>query len=237
MVARATWPVAYAGIIPDAIQRRLLDEWYSPESLGRALAARGFRFFVAESADGVVGFAPYVRRSPVSVELTRIHVLPERQRDGIGTRLLDAGLAELGCEPLQQLTVSVERDNVGRRFYERAGFGEPRELTHSDADLVIVDGSLVTHTDLRAVTVPWSRIRSASGMGACRSGAGPFGDRSTRPSELIWMASAVAIAAVKASAIPARSINSPNTRKNAAKPNSPSYNPRSTRTADAAPDR
>ena len=60
---------------------------------------------------------------------------------------------------------------------------------------------------------------------------------STKPSELIWMASAVAIAAVKASAIPARSINSPNTRKNAAKPNSPSNNPRSTCTADAAPDR
>ena len=26
-VARATWPVAYAGIIPDKVQRRLLDTW------------------------------------------------------------------------------------------------------------------------------------------------------------------------------------------------------------------
>ena len=60
MVARTTWPVAYAGIVPDAIQRRPLDEWYSPESLGRALAACGSSFFVAESADGVVGFAQYV---------------------------------------------------------------------------------------------------------------------------------------------------------------------------------
>jgi len=30
IVARATWPVTYAGIIPDDIQRRLLDSWYSP---------------------------------------------------------------------------------------------------------------------------------------------------------------------------------------------------------------
>jgi hypothetical protein len=29
------------------------------------------------------------------------------------------------------LTVSVERDNViGRRFYEKMGFAEPRALTH-----------------------------------------------------------------------------------------------------------
>jgi hypothetical protein len=32
-VARTAWPVVYAGIIPDEVQRRLLDEWYSPASL------------------------------------------------------------------------------------------------------------------------------------------------------------------------------------------------------------
>ena len=40
--------VAYAGIIPDEVQRRLLDSWYSLESLSRALAAQGSSFFVAE---------------------------------------------------------------------------------------------------------------------------------------------------------------------------------------------
>src|SRR5215468_8530809 len=89
-VARATWPAAYAGIIPDETQRRLLDSWYSPESLRRALAVEGSSFFVAESAGDVIGFAQFVRRSAESVELTRIYVLPARQRGGIGTRLLEA---------------------------------------------------------------------------------------------------------------------------------------------------
>jgi hypothetical protein len=71
-VARATWRVAYAGIIPDEVQRRVLDTWYSPESLSRALAAQGSSFFVAESSGDVVGFAQFVRRSAESVELTRI---------------------------------------------------------------------------------------------------------------------------------------------------------------------
>jgi ribosomal protein S18 acetylase RimI-like enzyme len=95
-VARATWPVAYAGIIPDEVQRRLLDSWYSLESLSRALAAHGSSFFVAESSGDVIGFAQFVRRSAESVELTRIHVLPDRQRGGVGMRLLDAGLTEFG---------------------------------------------------------------------------------------------------------------------------------------------
>ena len=129
-IARATWDVAYAGIIPDEVQRRLLDSWYSPESLSRALAVRESSFYVAESNGDVIGFAQFVRRSAESAELTRIYVLPERQRGGIGMRLLEAGLKEFASKSLKRLTVQVERDNShGRRFYERAGFVEPRELT------------------------------------------------------------------------------------------------------------
>src|SRR5262245_19878797 len=128
IVARTAWPIVYAGIISDQVQRRLLDDWYSQESLRRALAAERSRFFVADCSGEVVAFAQYVRRSTESVELTRIYVLPVRQRDGIGTRLLDAGLAEFAKAGLKRLTVSVERDNrIGRRFYERSGFGEPSE--------------------------------------------------------------------------------------------------------------
>jgi sugar lactone lactonase YvrE/ribosomal protein S18 acetylase RimI-like enzyme len=137
-VARATWPVAYADIIPDEVQRRLLDRWYSRESLSHALAAPGSSFFVAESSGEVIGFAQFVRRSPESVELTRIYVLPDRQRRGIGMRLLDAGLTEFAAEGLKHLTVEVERDNrSGRRFYERAGFAEPRQVTRDVQGFVL----------------------------------------------------------------------------------------------------
>jgi hypothetical protein len=56
-----------AGIIPDEVQRQLLDRWYSRESLSRALAAQGSSFFVAESNGDVIGFAQFVRRSAESV--------------------------------------------------------------------------------------------------------------------------------------------------------------------------
>ena len=55
--------------------------------MSRALAAQGSSFFVAESSGEVIGFAQFVRRSSESVELTRIYVLPDRQRSGVGMRL------------------------------------------------------------------------------------------------------------------------------------------------------
>lgn len=131
LVARTTWPVTYAGIIPDEIQRRLLDTWYSPERLSQDLVAPGSTFLVAERSGDLVGFAQYVRRSAESVELTRIYVLPDRQRSGIGARLLGAALAAFADEGLNRLTVAVEQENlVGRGFYEKMGFTEPRELIH-----------------------------------------------------------------------------------------------------------
>jgi len=143
-VARATWPVAYAGISPDAVQRRLLDRWYSLESLRGALVAQGSGFFVAESGGNVIGFAQLVRRSAESAELTRIYVLPDRQRSGIGRQLLDAALTELAAEGLKHLTVEVERDNgPARRFYERAGFVEPRQVTRD------VQGYMLTLVEYR----------------------------------------------------------------------------------------
>ncbi len=157
-VARATWRVAYAGIIPDEVQRRLLDRWYSLESLSRALAAQGSSFFVAESSGDVVGFAQFVRRSAESVELTRIYVLPERQRSGVGMRLLEAGLTEFAGEGLKHLTVEVERDNGnGRRFYERAGFAEPREVTRD------VQGYVLTLVEYRRPIL--GRLLSGLAMG------------------------------------------------------------------------
>lgn len=47
---------------------------------------------------------------------------------GIGTRLLDALLAQARQTGLETLSLSVERDNPARRLYERTGF-----LTVDDA--------------------------------------------------------------------------------------------------------
>jgi ribosomal protein S18 acetylase RimI-like enzyme len=108
----------------------LLDSWYSPLALTRALGAQESVFFVAEWEGRIVGFAQYFLRSTELVELTRIYVLPDGQRSGVGTQLLEAGFAVFAQQGGTRLTVAVERDNAaGRRFYEKMGFAEVKGLT------------------------------------------------------------------------------------------------------------
>lgn len=57
-------------------------------------------------------------------------MLPEWQRKGVGSLLLERGLAALQQEGVGFLYVVVERDNlIGRGFYEKQGFNQVREFT------------------------------------------------------------------------------------------------------------
>ncbi len=106
-VARQTWTATYAGIIPDEVQRQLLESWYSAPALSRAIASPG-AFLVATQAGRVVGFAQFVWRPPESAELARIYVRPERQHVGVGTMLLDAGFAACRKRGVGRVSVLVE---------------------------------------------------------------------------------------------------------------------------------
>jgi len=143
-VARQTWPVTYAGIIPPELQGRLLDAWYGAAALEQAIVDEGSLFLVAERGGAVVGFAQYAARSGDSADLTRLYVLPAWQRAGAGTRLLEAGLRDLRARGVKTLTVLVERDNApGRRFYRSRGFAEVGERT------VVVLGHALHHVECR----------------------------------------------------------------------------------------
>ncbi len=132
IVARTAWAAAYAGLIPEEIQRQLLDTWYSAAALKQALGARESMFLVAERESVVVGFAQYMERSAELVELTRIYVMPPHQHAGIGTRLVEAGLAAFGQQGVERLTVAVEQENaLGRSFYRRMGFAEVCEFSRN----------------------------------------------------------------------------------------------------------
>jgi len=119
------------------------DEW-AHEWLPRHAARDGFRFFAALDDDGrVAGFAygytggagqwwtdrvaaaldEAARREwlePAHYEVVELHVRPEDQRTGLGTRLLDTLLDGL---PHRQALLSTQVDNAkARPFYEKHGW-------------------------------------------------------------------------------------------------------------------
>ncbi len=124
-VAKISWHATYEGIIPLHIQDNFVKVAYSEEMMQKRLAHSVI--FVAEAGGTVVGFADF---SPVNEngqsELNAIYLLPDWQRDGIGTALLQKGLTEL--EGVRDIYVNVEKDNTtGMRFYEAKGFCRVKE--------------------------------------------------------------------------------------------------------------
>lgn len=83
---------------------------------------------VAEKQGSTIGFvllsrARFVlRTSRPAGAITDIYVVPEERGQGVGTRLLRAGLDWLRDRGFQRVLLNVTAGNPARRLYERAGF-------------------------------------------------------------------------------------------------------------------
>jgi ribosomal protein S18 acetylase RimI-like enzyme len=120
-----SWRTTYRGLLPDDFLASLSESGYE-ERWRRTLGDASNRVYVAESGEGVVGYASGGRERAgedgFTGELYAIYVLQEAQGRGRGRELVRAvveGLRELG---LPNMIVWVLRENAGaRRFYERLG--------------------------------------------------------------------------------------------------------------------
>ena len=126
-VARVAWEHTYKQIMKPATRSRFLDEFYNYEALSKALNVQPGGIWVAEQQGIVVGFiqvVPMLDRS--GLELSRLYVLPEYQRQGIGQSLLNLVAAE---HPSSSWWALVERDDHSAvEFYKKNGFEQRRDL-------------------------------------------------------------------------------------------------------------
>ena len=121
----ATWRTAYRGLLPDDFLASL-DEAHYAERWRRTLLDGANRVYVAENADGVIGFASGGRERAgedgYAGELYAIYVLADAQGHGHGRRLVQAVVGGLRELSLPNMIVWVLRDNApARGFYERLG--------------------------------------------------------------------------------------------------------------------
>ncbi|MEV6278681.1 GNAT family N-acetyltransferase [Nocardia sp. NPDC051832] len=119
----ASWRSAYAGIMPDEYldgpleaDRKALWDNRLRETVEPGL-------FVAEDDAHLTGFI-YLRPIDDRVLLDNLHARPGRRGRGIGTRLIDAGLAWAATTyPGRPVYLEVLRDNTSAiAFYERRGW-------------------------------------------------------------------------------------------------------------------
>jgi GNAT superfamily N-acetyltransferase len=122
-----SWRTTYRGMIPQAYLDGMSVE-ASATLWDRTLSAQSPRsqVFVAEDADGVLGFAagavlPEAKHG-FDAELAAIYLKPAYQRLGLGSKLLGVTAAALVAQQVAGMIVWVIAGNKGARaFYEGHG--------------------------------------------------------------------------------------------------------------------
>jgi ribosomal protein S18 acetylase RimI-like enzyme len=134
-VADAAWHDAHADIIGADAVEEFLTEHYDVADLRERYRDGESTTFVAEDDGEVVGYATGVQAED-AYDLGAIYVHPERQGDGVGSRLLDAiesGAREADYDTVR-LVVMAENDDA-RAFYEARGFEHERDDYDPDLDV------------------------------------------------------------------------------------------------------
>lgn len=130
-IGRVAWHAAYDDVFGPARVDRVVDQWWSVESLRGSVVANERTFLVAETGGtpvAVVDAGPDDGH-PDTYHVARLYVHPDHWGEGIGTRLVDA-LRERLPESTERLRLVVLAENpVGISFYEGYGFERVAERT------------------------------------------------------------------------------------------------------------
>jgi len=121
-----TWLSTYRGTISDSYLDSLSYESAERSARGRLEAQDESFTYVAETETGeIVGFAAAGPErdgnSRYKGELYAIYVLKARQKEGVGSLLLQAVAGRLVEMGIRSMLVWVLADNPSREFYERLG--------------------------------------------------------------------------------------------------------------------
>lgn len=136
-----TWVDSYREFLPEEIIRLATSTWHSPENLHREIVNPNVYFGLAKNdAREIVGLATAVMHSETTIYLTRLYVDPQAQRQGIGSRLLQAVIQHYPQASTMRL--EVERNNVkGSSFYRKQGFTEisRKEIMIADTPITVIE--------------------------------------------------------------------------------------------------
>ncbi|MGG6311327.1 N-acetyltransferase family protein [Paenibacillus macerans] len=129
-VAVETWNSTYETIYPELFIATFLNHAYAKSSLEQSIAqdetSKTRKFLVAEWEQEIVGFGQLSEPENGVSELTRLYILKEHQRKGIGKQLLEE-LIRMNPS-LVEIYAWCERENgIGTLFYQSNGFAYTEE--------------------------------------------------------------------------------------------------------------
>jgi ribosomal protein S18 acetylase RimI-like enzyme len=137
-----TWHDTYDPLLGSDKVDEITQLWHAPGVLHQQLTQPRISFLVAETAGQIVGHAFASAWNLPALEVARLYVRPDWQRQGIGNRFLDALIA---LHPkADRLSLSVEKRNLkGVAFYLRHGFAILDEIIEDGAPILFLEKRLL----------------------------------------------------------------------------------------------
>lgn len=137
-----SWRAAYKGILPrDYLAGLSVDQ--TARSVRRSLMEPRTLYLIAEDEQGPVGYiaaGPERGQDPIYMaEIFELYLLPDRQRQGFGKKLLAHMARRLYVEGYYTLLVWVLAPNPNRRFYEKCGgiYLRTKSIVHAGLSLPV----------------------------------------------------------------------------------------------------
>jgi len=133
-VADAAWHDAHASIVGTETVEEFLANYYDVADLRARYSDGDSTTFVADDGE-VVGYATGVPADD-AYDLAAIYVHPDRQGEGVGSRLVEAVESRAREAGYDTLRLVVMADNGSARgFYEARGFEHAADDYDSDLDV------------------------------------------------------------------------------------------------------
>jgi ribosomal protein S18 acetylase RimI-like enzyme len=136
-----TWHDTYDALLGRDKVDEITQLWHAPTLLQQQLRQPRVSFLVAEMMGEIVGHAFASAWSLPTLEIARLYVRPDWQRQGIGNRFLDMLIA---LHPkADRLSLSVEKRNrKGAAFYLSQGFTIQDEILEDGLPILFMEKRL-----------------------------------------------------------------------------------------------
>jgi ribosomal protein S18 acetylase RimI-like enzyme len=123
-VLSETWRATYSSFLSQATINTVTSVWHNPDQLAEQIQNPRIFFGVAKIDNGaIIGLTTMGQITDDTVILSRLYVLPQYQRQGIGSQLLQAGITAFPTTRTIQLEVD-ENNHSAYTFYHNHGFRE-----------------------------------------------------------------------------------------------------------------
>lgn len=146
-LAKESWNSAYANILQQKQIEYMLDLMYSESTLKTHFEKPNYQYYLIKEDELYLGFIGFeFHNEPETTKLHRIYFLKEAQGKGLGKKALEFIKKELKKSGNTRLTLTVNKNNNAKHFYESQGFKVYDEAIFDIGNGYVMDDYLMEFT-------------------------------------------------------------------------------------------